>query len=85
MLSKGEESLIATRIDEKEHFYNVSLDTIGNYFSLEEAEEALKSHKETDNDVIAYQIIGPEHGHGNSTFVDSEIDGIPEEVFETKD
>lgn len=34
LLSKGEESLIATRRDEKQHFYNVSLDTIGNYYSL---------------------------------------------------
>ena len=85
LLSKGEESLIATRRDEKQHFYNVSLDTIGNYYSLEEAEAALKTHKETDNDVIAYQIIGPEHGQGNSTFVESEIDGIPDEIFETED
>ena len=52
LLSKGEESLIATRRDEKQHFYNVSLDTIGNYYSLEEAEAALKTHKETDKDVI---------------------------------
>ena len=85
LLSKGEESLIATRRDEKQHFYNVSLDTIGNYYSLEEAEAALKTHKETDKDVIVYQIIGPEHGHGNSTFVESEIDGIPDEIFETED
>lgn len=85
LLSKGEESLIATRRDEKQHFYNVSLDTIGNYYSLEEAEAALKTHKETDNEVIVYQIIGPEHGHGNSTFVESEIDGIPDEIFETED
>ena len=85
LLSKGEESLIATRRDEKQHFYNVSLVTIGNYYSLEEAEAALKTHKETDNDVIVYQIIGPEHGHGNSTFVESEIDGIPDEIFETED
>ena len=34
-----------TRRDEKQHFYNVSLDTIGNYYSLEEAEAALKTHK----------------------------------------
>ena len=85
LLSKGEESLIATRRDEKEHFYNVSLDKVGSYYSLEEAEEALKTHQETDNDVIAYQIIGPEHGHGNSTFVDSEIDGIQDEIFENED
>jgi len=85
LLSKGEESLIATRRDEKQHFYNVSLDTIGNYYSLEAAEAALKTHKETDNDVIVYQIIGSEHGHGNSTFVESEIDGIPDEIFETED
>lgn len=85
LLSKGEESLIATRRDEKQHFYNVSLDTIGNYYSLEEAEAALKTHKETDKDVIVYQIIGPEHGHGNSTFVESEIDGILDEIFETED
>ena len=84
LLSKGEESLIATRQDEKEHFYNVSLDRIGNYCSLEEAEEALKAHKETDNDVISYQSIGPEHEHGNSTFVESEIDGILDEIFETE-
>ena len=85
LLSKGAESLIATRQDEKGHFYNVSLDKVGNYYSLEEAEKALKIHKETDNDVIVYQIIGPEHGHGNSTFVESEIDGIPDEIFETGD
>lgn len=85
LLSKGEESLIVTRRDEKQHFYNVSLDTIGKYYSLEEAEAALKTHKETDKDVIVYQIIGPEHGHGNSTFVESEIDGIPDEIFETED
>ena len=85
LLSKGAESLIATRRDEKEYFYNVSLDKVGNYYSLEEAEEALKTHQETDNDVIAYQIIGPEHGHGNSTFVDSEIDCIQDEVFENED
>lgn len=85
LLSKGEESLIVTRRDEKRHFYNVSLDTIGKYYSLEEAEAALKTHKETDKDVIVYQIIGPEHGHGNSTFVESEIDGIPDEIFETED
>ena len=85
LLSKGEESLIVTRRDEKQHFYNVSLDTIGKYYSLEEAEAALKTHKETDKDVIVYQIIGPEHRHGNSTFVESEIDGIPDEIFETED
>lgn len=85
LLSKGEESLIVTRRDEKQHFYNVSLDTIGKYYSLEEAEAALKTPKETDKDVIVYQIIGPEHGHGNSTFVESEIDGIPDEIFETED
>lgn len=85
LLSKGEESLIVTRRDEKQHFYNVSLDTIGKYYSLEEAEATLKTHKETDKDVIVYQIIGPEHGHGNSTFVESEIDGIPDEIFETED
>ena len=85
LLSKGAESLIATRQDEKSHFYNVSLDKVGNYYSLEEVEEALKEHKETDNDVISYQIIGPEHGHGNSTFVESKIDGIPDEIFETED
>lgn len=85
LLSKGEKSLIVSRRDEKQHFYNVSLDTIGNYYSLEEAEAALKTHKETDKDVIVYQIIGPEHGHGNSTFVESEIDGIPDEIFETED
>ena len=85
LLSKGAESLIATRQDEKGHFYNVSLDKVGNYYSLEEAEKVLKIHKETDNDVIVYQIIGPEHGHGNSTFVESEIDGIPDEIFETGD
>lgn len=85
LLSKGEESLIVTRRDEKQHFYNVSLDTIGKYYSLEEAEAALKTHKETDKDVIVYQIIRPEHGHGNSTFVESEIDGIPDEIFETED
>ncbi len=34
LLSKGEESLIVTRRDEKQHFYNVSLDTIGKYYSL---------------------------------------------------
>ena len=85
LISKGDESLIATRQDETEHFYNVSLDIIGNYYSLEEAEEALKIHQETDNNVIAYKIIGPEHGHGNSTFVESETDGIPDEVFETED
>lgn len=73
LLSKGEESLIVTRRDEKRHFYNVSLDTIGKYYSLEEAEAALKTPKETDKDVIVYQIIGPEHRHGNSTFVESEI------------
>lgn len=84
LLSKGEESLIVTRRDEKQHFYNVSLDTIGKYYSLEEAEAALKTHKETDKDVIVYQIIGPEHGHGNSTFVESEIDGIPDEIFEQR-
>ncbi len=85
LISKGDESLIATRQDETEHFYNVSLDIIGNYYSLEEAEEALKIHQETDNNVIAYKIIGPEHGHGNSTFVESETDSIPDEVFETDD
>lgn len=85
LLSKGEESLIATRRDEKQHFYNVSLDRIGNYYSLEEAEVALKTHKETDKDVIVYQIIGPEHGHGDSTFVESEIDGIQDKIFETED
>lgn len=85
LLSKGEESLIVTRRDEKQHLYNVSLDTIGKYYSLEEAEAALKTHKETDKDVIVYQIIGPEHGHVNSTFVESEIDGIPDEIFETED
>ena len=85
LLSKGEESLIATHRDAKQHFYNVSLDAIGNYYSFEEAEAALKALKETDNDVISYQIIGPEHGHGNSTFVESEIDDIPEEIFETDD
>ena len=85
LLSKGEESLITTRQDKTEHFYNVSLVKVGNYYSLEEAEEALKSLKEIDNEVIAYQIIGPEHGHGNSTFVESETDGIPNEIFETED
>ena len=85
LISKGDESLIATRQDETENYYNVSLDIIGNYSSLEEAEEALKIYHETDNNVIAYKIIGPEHGHGNSTFVDSETDGIPDEVFETED
>ena len=85
LLSKGAESLIATRQDEKGHFYNVSLDKVGNYYSLEEAEEALKAHKETDHDVISYQIIGPEHGHGKSIFVESEIDGIPDEIVETED
>ena len=85
LLSRGDESLIATRRDDKQHFYIVSIDTIGNYYSLEEAEAALKTHKETDKEVIAYQIIGPEHGHGNSTFVETEIDGIPYEIFETED
>ena len=85
LLSKGAESLIATRQDEKGHYYNVSLDKVGNYYSLEEAEEALKAHKETDKDVISYQIIGPEHGHGNSAFVESETDDIPDEIFETED
>ena len=42
LLSKGAESLITTRQDEKGNFYNVSLDKVGNYYSLEEAEEALK-------------------------------------------
>lgn len=85
LLSKGAESLITTRQDEKGNFYNVSLDKVGNYYSLEEAEEALNEHKETDKDVISYQIIGPEHGHGKSIFVESEIDGIPDEIFETED
>lgn len=85
LLSKGDESLIATRQDKTGHFHNVSLDWVGNYYSLEEAEAALNTHKETDNDVIVYQIIGPEHGHGNSTFVESEIDGIPDEIFETEE
>ena len=85
LLSKGDESLIVSRQDEKEHFYNVSLDNVGDYCSLEEAEEALKTYQETDSDVISYQIVGPEHGHGNSTFVESEIDGIADEVFDTED
>lgn len=85
LLSKGDEALIVTRQDENEPFYNVSLNKMGNYYSLEEAEDALKTHKETDNDVISYQIIGPEHGHGDSKLVESEIDGIPEEIFETEE
>lgn len=85
LLSKGDESLIVTRQNDNERFYNVYLDKIGSYYSLEEAEDALKTHKESDNDVISYQIIGPEHGHGDSKFVESEIDGISDEIFETKD
>ena len=57
LLSKGDESLIATRRDEKEHFYNVSLDAIGNCYSLEEAEDALKTHKGTDKDVIVLPLF----------------------------
>ena len=45
LLSKGDESLIVSRQDEKEHFYNVSLDNVGDYCSLEEAEEALKTYQ----------------------------------------
>lgn len=85
LLSKGDESQIVSSRNGEEYFYNISLDKIGNYYSFEEAEEALKTHQETDNDVISYQIIGPEHGHGNSIFVESVIDGIPDKIFETED
>lgn len=85
LLSKGDDSLIVTRQDDEKHFYNVSLDMIGRYYSLEEAEEALKGHEEADGDVIAYQIVGPEHGHGDTLFVESDVDDMIDGMYETED
>lgn len=57
--------------------------SIGNFPTLEECKEALLKYDEPDNNVFAFLIEGPEHGHGKSEFVYNEspwpgYDEIPE-------
>lgn len=44
--------------------YGYESKTIGWYYDLEEAKEAFNRYCETEADVIAYEIVGPEHGFG---------------------
>ena len=49
-------------------YYEVSEELIGNYYSRQEAEEALNSYEETTDDVFAYLIIGPEKWGSEDVF-----------------
>lgn len=57
---------------------------IGWFYNLKEAEEALQKYSENDSDIIAFEIIGPEHGFGKSDFVLNEEDGLYDEIKENE-
>lgn len=44
--------------------YGYETNYMGRFYNLEEAKKALDKHIETESEVIAYEIIGPEHGYG---------------------
>ena len=43
--------------------YGFESKNIGWYYDLKEAKEALDQYAETESEVIAYEIVGPEHGY----------------------
>lgn len=57
---------------------------IGLFYNLKEAEDALQKYSEKDPNIIAFEIIGPEHGFGKSDFVLNEEDGLYDEIKENE-
>ena len=50
---------------EKHKVYAYETITVGLFYYLEEAKDALLNYSDTEPEVIAYEIIGPEHGSGD--------------------
>lgn len=83
VVSKGDSSQILYRNSENEVFFLISTDIMGTYNTYQDAEAALMSHEETDEEVFCYLISGPEHRYGSETCV-YDTDGLPEIELESE-
>ena len=76
---KAELEVIA-QTSEDHKVYGFESKNIGWYYDLEEAKESFNEYIETEADIIAYEIVGPEHGFGEPDLdIDWEEDSTEEE------
>lgn len=85
VLPKGDDIEIASCENNSYECFEYQTETIGSFNGKEEAEAALKAYTETEGNVLAYEIVGPQHGHGKSEFVVNEDDGGVDETLETEE
>lgn len=72
------------RVYGKESFYEFKKESLGLFDSKDDAMVFLNTYQEINHSTFAYELVGPEHGHGESQFVLNEDDGMFDEIFETE-